>query len=404
MQAGDLQAEITEDAACYTLCSDTIRTEEEMVKECKVDLKRWRVARMVCNKWDQGSKRKGGGVNVVQLWQIKLFLELKKPDQLAAEQFLERITAAAPKTPRIHLPQRLAKRSTALEISITDLHLGMRTFRPAADGEYNPEIAQRLMHGAVEHLLALAENYGPFKEIVLPWGNDYLHVDNVFHTTTKGTPQPEADSWHHTFDVGIVTAIGMIDRLKQVAPVRVLQIPGNHDRHSSYALGKILWAWYRNDANVFIDAGAAPYKFYRFGCTLLGFEHGHSIASSRLAGLMANACPADWAETAGGYREWHLGDQHRKASARPSHFEEQGVAVEYLPSLCPANEWHKINGYNHQQRSAVAFVYCEQAGPIARLQANVNALGLIRERAARGGAIKSRRPSRAGRAAGRDYR
>ncbi len=68
--------------------------------------------------------------------------------------------------------------------------------------------------------------------------------------------------------------------------------------------------------------------------------------------------------------EWHLGDQHRKASAKPSTFEEQGVSVEYLPSLTPANEWHRLKGFNWQKRGGTAFVYDFASGPLARLQVN----------------------------------
>ena len=85
---------------------------------------------------------------------------------------------------------------------------------------------------------------------------------------------------------------------------------------------------------------------------------------------MANECRDIWQETV--YREWHLGDQHRKGSAKPSMHEEQGVSVEYMPGLVVPNEWHRLKSYNWQKRGALAFVWDKTAGPIARLQVNIN--------------------------------
>jgi len=152
--------------------------------------------------------------------------------------------------------------------------------------------------------------------------------------------------------------------------VEIYSIPGNHDRSTSFMLGRVLNAYFRNDNNVTIHADDSPYKFHRFGVTLIGFEHGHSIPPIRMAGLMANEVPHDWAATE--YREWHIGDQHRKGSARPSVFEEQGVSVEFLPGITAPNEWHRLKSFNWQKRGSMAFVYDEKAGPIARLQVNVD--------------------------------
>ena len=85
---------------------------------------------------------------------------------------------------------------------------------------------------------------------------------------------------------------------------------------------------------------------------------------------MAHECRQWWGQTS--YREWHVGDQHRKGSARPSALEEQGVAVEFLPGLTPPNAWHRLRGYNWQQRAGMAFVWDARCGCILRVQANID--------------------------------
>ena len=104
---------------------------------------------------------------------------------------------------------------------------------------------------------------------------------------------------------------------------------------------------------------------------LIGFEHGHNIAPIRLAALMANESGEAWARTE--FREWHMADQHRKGSSKTSTFEEQGVSVEYLPSICSPNDWHRMRSFNRQKRGAMAFLWDHELGPELRL--GINLLG-----------------------------
>jgi len=224
----------------------------------------------------------------------------------------------------------------------------------------------------------LSDKYLPFEGIIFPVGNDFLHIDNVYMTTTHGTPQPGTEPWGRNLLFGEKLVFEMIDGLKQIAPVKVIALPGNHARHTEIALGRILAARYYNDKNVEVDAEIKPYKFHKYGVNLIGFEHGHSIKQQvRLAALMANECRLNgWREAR--FCEWHLGDQHRKGSGRPMMFEEQGVSVEFLPGLVVPNEWHTIHSLNWQKRAGTAFVWDKTAGPIARLQVNIdNYLGEV---------------------------
>lgn len=294
------------------------------------------------------------------------------PDSYVLEELLKRIEEKRPLIPLIKREYvSPSDRKRMLEVSIFDIHLGLRCYAPAADGDWTPDMAHESTMEVLEKLLTDAEAVGPYQYILLPLGNDFFHCDNVFHTTTAGTPQPESDAWHHIYLMGEALAVEMIERCRQVAPVKILMVPGNHARQSEYTLGRFLHAYYRNDANVEVDASASPYKFEHYGVNLIGFEHGHSVIPQvRLAALMANECRDIWSQTV--YREWHLGDQHRKGSNKPSSFEEQGVSVEFLPSLVMPNEWSRLKSFNWQKRAGMAFVWDKKAGPVMRLQANIN--------------------------------
>lgn len=350
-----------------------IETPEDLIAHAEIDLDVWEVAEVTINNWEVAGKINQDGSQ--RLWktplrQIKVKLRKKSDERLAIESLLEKIESSSPKVPKIKRVKLNKSEARCLEVSIMDPHYGMQCYPPGADQAWSLNDCEIACMWAIYGLLERAKPYGPFEQIIFPFGNDFLHHDSLRHETTAGTPQPEAVAWHHVYERAEVLAINMIDALKTMAPVKVIEVPGNHDRHSAYTLARVLNAYYRNDENVEVDATVSPYKFHRYGTNLIGFEHGHSVAPIRLAALMANERPQDWAETS--YREWHLGDQHRKGSSKPHTFEEQGVSVEYLPALTPPNEWHRIKAFNWQKRGAMAYVWDYHTGPMARVQVNLN--------------------------------
>lgn len=252
-----------------------------------------------------------------------------------------------------------------LELSIPDLHLGMHVWEREGESEYNFEIAERLFLTAIEELIKLSKPFG-FEKILLPIGNDFMHVDGRDQSTTHGTHQGEAAEWRYTFTRGRDLLISAIDRLKKLAPVHVISIPGNHDHDTSISMSYVIQAYYHNDPNVEVEAGPESIRYVRYGDNLIGFEHGRNISPARLAGLMAEDNPEDWAATR--HRAWHLGDQHRKGGAW---FSELGVEIDYIPSLASVNSWHRWMSYTWR-RAAYAYVWNKTRGPISRLHIHVD--------------------------------
>lgn len=367
------------DQCVMSLRSHTVRTLDAALAEGHVDLTKWKVVRWTLNKWDVAAKLatetangKSEKLTATELWQVKVWFEPRSEPELAISELIQKLKDNSPIRLPISRASANASHRRIFELSVMDPHLGLHCFPKASDRAWSLEDCERVMLWAVDSLLEHARLYLPVEEIIFPFGNDFLHADGVFHTTTAGTPQPEMEAWHHTYVRGEQLAITAIERMREIAPVRVVVVPGNHDRQSAFTLGRLLKAYYHNDPDVMVDADASPYKFVHYGVNLIGFEHGHSVNAQRYAGLMANEMPEAWAATAGGYREWHLGDQHRKGSSKPVTFEEQGVSVEYLPGLTPPNEWHRLKAYNWQKRGAMGWVWDHDHGPLARLQVNLN--------------------------------
>ena len=356
-----------------------INTIDDIIKELNIDTTIWRVKSFQRTHWDTTMKIKSTDETdkpfIVQNSSLRAVFEriISEDTEKGINELLQRIESKS--IPRLPVKRLIIKNKSnrALEIGLLDPHYGMRCFAPASNGDWTPEICRRIMVESVRQLATRSALFGPFQEIVLPLGNDFFHVDSLWHVTTRGTSQPEADAFHHSFESGEYLAVEIVEEVKSLFPnskIKLYFIPGNHDRTSSFMLGRILNAYYKNDKNVLIDASSSPYKFWEYGVNLIGFEHGNSINAIRMAALMANEMPEAWSRTK--FREWHLGDQHRKGSSKPSMLEEQGVSIEYLPSITMPNEWHKIKSFNHQKRGSVAFVWSEKEGQIARVQSHLD--------------------------------
>lgn len=362
-----------------TTKSLNIRTVEDALRIAEVDMTIWEVDRHLINSWEVtiGARNAGGDAcETFTNFQVKIWLKRKEQKFLALEELYEKLKNSSPIVPVIkrsmYEDADIAEHNRELEISLADIHLGLRCFAPDSDVDWTPDVCEQMTMEMLDELLSLAKSYGPFERIVFPFGSDYLHSDNIYNTTAKGTHQPEADSFKNNMLRGELLAIAMVEHLKEIAPVKLISVPGNHDFHTSISLSRTLKAYYHNDKNVEVDAGFSPYKFHRYGVNLIGFEHGSTIKNGmRLAGLMANETrQKGWSDTL--YNIWHLGHMHRKGAPNPAFMEEQGVGVEYLPSLVPANSWHRKHGFNHQLRGAVAFVWDKNRGPIATLSSFIN--------------------------------
>ncbi len=358
------------DSAELSSKSRRIKTLDHLLESGNVDLETWDVDRFIVNKWEVGARGEDG-LQVEPLFQVKAWLKRKTPIVIAIESLLADMKRNSVRVPKLKHKRKSHKRNLAMELSIYDVHYGLRCYRPAASGEWNMDIAGQIYLETVEHLIAQVEHHGVLDEILFPIGNDFLHADNREHTTTKGTLQPGCEQWDIMVRRGYMLLIGVVERLKELAPVRVISVAGNHANHTEQLMGDILWAYFHNDKNVTVDISSQPTKFWQWGTVLLGFEHGHELRNNlRLAGLMSTLVPREWADTT--YREWHLGDQHRKASGKPSMFEEQGVSVEYLPGLTPPNVWSTRRGYIGQKRGGLAYIWDKKSGAVARYHACIN--------------------------------
>ncbi len=339
-------------------------TLDDLLAACKVDLKVWRVAKHVVNKWEVGARQEDGSVTRTPLFQIKAWLERSIDLDIAAtlREVVEEIRANPPVKAQVEFTSMGLDDPHLLEVSLPDIHVGKLTWAPETGHSYDLKIAPTNAMQAAHTLWQKASVF-PIQRILLPLGNDYFNVNNAAGTTAGGTPQDEDGRWKRSFRVGCKLAVEMIEyfRGKTEDGVDVLIVPGNHDPERIYYMGMYLEGVYGSTADVRINNGEKSRKYYRYGTTLLGFTHGHGEKHDKLPLLMAGEAAKDWAETT--HHEFHLGHLHHKKETRYHAGQEFGpVRVRILPSLCPADEWHFSSGYVGSKRAAEAYLWSFKHG------------------------------------------
>lgn len=360
---------------------DHIKTVEELIAACKVDMNVWHVKDKLVNKWDVTFK-----VNdlptTIQNYQVKARFERNKrfvKEHYIGEMFIEMIrnyeppvldwTPEYPKTP---------EENNLFEVSIFDLHIGKLAWGGETYENYDVKIARERFLTTLQTLLQRASGY-QYSRILFPVGNDFFNSDTINNTTTKGTPQDEDLRWQKTFNIGTRLLVDAINMLKQTGvPVDVVVIPGNHDFERSFYLGAYLEAWFNQDPQVYVNNGASPRKYYKFGKVLLGLTHGGEEKEASLPMIMASDIEAKpyWSETL--YHEWHLGHIHRKRLVAYSNVEKNrtvaedlGVTIRYLSSLTGTEEWHHRKGFVGALKAGEGFIWNDEAGLIAHLNSNL---------------------------------
>jgi len=251
-----------------------------------------------------------------------------------------------------------------VEVALYDLHVGLLSWRPETGENYDVAIARRIMADAISQTVLRTKPLKP-EYYLLPIGNDFFHINNPEGLTPRNANRLDVDTrLAHIFEEGGIILREAIDALVEVAPVKIIWIPGNHDPQTSYYLLHVLAAAYENDERVEVDVSPKPRKIHIFGINMIGFMHGCDIATSKekaLPGILADEAGDDWAS--GQYREIHRGHTHKKAELWFAGVDTHGgVVVRTIPSLVGTDYWHVQKGFVKTSKTAQFFVWNKNYG------------------------------------------
>jgi hypothetical protein len=348
-----------------TTLSSPIVSLDELLKQAEVDPEKWTVVEPSLNAWTMPSPD-----GPVQMYQVKAKLRSTQK-MLAEEDFRQGLMKdlASVVSGRPAIRSSLVDETEDLGrlvpvVGLYDFHLGMYADGVETGGaDWNMGRAIATWNQATNEALYLLKNryqHMKIREIVVPMGNDYFHFDQYekgkVPTTTAGTPQDTSARLHRMYRVGLQLARDFINELAEIAPVRVIIVPGNHDQYLSWFLGEALQV-VAFPAHVVIDNDPVLRKYYHNDELLLGFIHGKAPKAklSELPLIMAQDQPKAWGSTS--CREWHRGHLHGQSVE-----DIGGVLVRVMPSLVPPDAWHAANLYLHRRRTTQLLWYHVYSG------------------------------------------
>lgn len=252
-----------------------------------------------------------------------------------------------------------------LVVNPADIHIGKYASEKETGEKYDTDTAVERTLGGVVGLLEKTRGF-KIEKVLFCIGNDILHIDNVYNTTTKGTPQDCDGKWWEHYEIALDLYVKCVEILRTVAPVDVLHCMSNHDYQSGFHLAHTLKSWFRKAEDVTFDISVAHRKYYVYGENLIGLEHGDGAKMDNLPLLMAQEKPEKWSKTK--FRYWYLHHLHHKIKHKWRDAKDYiGVTVEYLRSPSSSDSWHSRKGFTGTPRAVEGFLHERESGQIARI-------------------------------------
>jgi len=351
-----LKKEVSDKEIHLDSLSYNIKTLDDLLKFSEIDLNIWKVEKVTTNTW---------GNSKYPCYQIKAWLKLKDATKIDIKQTcIKVIDSIKNYSPKSVIKRETLKDSCMLEIALVDHHFGQMSWgKETGQSNYDIKIAEKLYHDATDYIINSTSMFN-FDKILYIIGNDFFNVNNQINTTAGGTFQDEDCRWQKSFNIGVQIHIDTVEKLKQIADVHVINVPGNHDSERAFYLGSVLQGRFFNDKNVTIDNEPKERKYYKYGKNLLGLTHGYKIKYDRLFGLMPVEAKNLWSDCK--YYEWHIGHvHHEEKKILNINTEESQIRLRTLPTLTATDAWHAKSGYL-SIRETQAYIWHPEKGNISQ--------------------------------------
>jgi len=287
--------------------------------------------------------------------------DAKGYDPLAVMEAMKRAMAgyaAAEPIPPPELPAQNLLGFTPLP----DLHIGLRAWSGDTGTNWDMAIAERVIGAGIEDVVLRSP---PAAHSIVLGGGDLLHSDNNENKTARSGNTLDVDGrYDKCLEVAGRLVVRAVDaHLRRHGHVTVRILKGNHDEHSSVAIGFFLKGWYRNEPRVTVDTDASLFFWYRFGKVMIGSTHGHEAKIQNMPAIMAHRRAEDWGATL--YRYIHGFHLHHTAKFAT---EGNGCISEVHQTPTPQDAWHFGSGYL-SGRSLQSITYDCNLGEVSRVRA-----------------------------------
>lgn len=241
---------------------------------------------------------------------------------------------------------------------IFDIHIGMMAHRHESGENYDTNTAEKLMGSYFDHAISVSP---ASEKAVILVGGDFLHSDGLEAVTPASGHYLDQDSrYAKLVYVAIRSIRGAVEKmLKKHKEVEIQIIEGNHDQSGMIWLRAAMAAFYENENRVFVDTSPAIMHKTRFGSTLLGYTHGHTMkkAEGRLA-AMATDYRKDFGECEFVY--CHSGHFHHATVT------ECTLGIDEVHPALASKDAYAARGGWRSYRQAAAIVYHKNFGEVGR--------------------------------------
>lgn len=242
--------------------------------------------------------------------------------------------------------------------TFTDFHLGMLAWHQEGGQDWDVEIAERTLGGAMSAMVSQSPNA---HTAIINVQGDFLHTDGMTPVTPAHGHILDADSRFPKIRRSAIRLIRQLiaTALTHHAHVHVIIAEGNHDEESTGWLADCFAVLYENEPRVSVDDSALPFYVFEWGDTMLGVHHGHKVKNEQLPLLFAAQFPESWGRTK--KREIHCGHRHHRDEK-----EYNGVTVIQHPTLAARDAYAARGGWI-ADRAAQAITYHKRFGQVARV-------------------------------------
>lgn len=365
----------TQDGFFLTVKSyDRIQTAAEAMAKAGIDEDLWMPVKVTANSWEVACRQPDKTIKTYPLWQVKVECKrrVSRIVENAADALARRIaegkfTWDTPKYYKRPDPHQLF-------LGLVDHHFGKLAWGPEVGGSNGDlDLSRYVYERAIDETINLCKGHH-IDKIVMPVGNDFMHIDNRQGTTAAGTVQDHDGRYEKIAGVMEEALIRGVKAARDIAPVEIVWIPGNHDPVASMWLCRVVrWAFDR-DKHVTVDTSPCPVKYRHFGKCLIGMAHGDGPKEKALKDMMPIE-RADWWAASKACREWLTGHFHQqKKTERVGTFEEAGQVFRVLSSLSMTDSWHYRNGFSMSRKATESYLYSYEYGltgswqiPLAKL-------------------------------------
>jgi len=195
-----------------------IRTLEELIEQCEIDLNEWVIDRHVVNKWEVGAKQDNGTILISPLFQVKAWLTNKSPEPVEPVITPVSLNIKPFKTP-------VAKKvAYGRALVLADMHFGF--LKNVHDGK----LTAFHDRSALAATLALVKDVKPDIIVIVgdildlaEWSDKFVRSPDMYNTT-----QP-----------AIVEAAWFLAQLRKLVPdTPIYLLEGNHEKRVTTTINK----------------------------------------------------------------------------------------------------------------------------------------------------------------------